>query len=105
MSVTYTAVLPFAETTVTFLAGLLDDERLRRGTRARRRALTTRDQAILVLRWFVDGTRVKQLARADGGRRPVVVGKTSPSRRQRAGGDRARRVAPVDLARATGPRT
>ncbi|MEU2614897.1 transposase family protein [Micromonospora sp. NPDC007271] len=62
MSVTYTAVLPVREETVNRLAGLLDAERTRRGTRARTRSLTCRDQAILALRWFCDGTRIKQLA-------------------------------------------
>ncbi len=66
MSVTYAAVLPVREQTVDFLAGLLMAERVRRGTRAETRALTARDQAVLVLRWFLDGTRMKQLA-ADNG--------------------------------------
>jgi hypothetical protein len=62
MSVTYTATLPVREETVALLAGLLDAERLRRGTRAGTRALTVHDQAVLVLRWFCDGTRMSQLA-------------------------------------------
>lgn len=62
MSVTYTAALPVRERTVVFLTSLLDAERARRGTRAGRRALTTFHQAILVLRWFLDATRVAQLA-------------------------------------------
>jgi DDE superfamily endonuclease len=63
MSVTYTAVLPVREETVDFLAGLLAAERLRRGTRADTRALSCRDQAVLVLRWFLDASRMSQLAR------------------------------------------
>jgi hypothetical protein len=63
MSVTYTATLPVREQTVDFLTELLINERLRRGTRAGTRALPCRDQAILVLRWFCDGTRMRQLAR------------------------------------------
>ncbi len=63
MSVSYTAVLPLREETVTFLAGLLDAERARRGTRTGTRSLTCREQAILVLRWFCDSTRMSQLAR------------------------------------------
>lgn len=63
MSVTYTAVLPVREHTVDVLTGLLTAERARRGTRSGTRALTCRDQAILVLRWFLDGTRMRQLAR------------------------------------------
>jgi hypothetical protein len=60
--VTYSAVLPVAEETVLFVSGLLAAERLRRGTRGRRRALGCYRQAVLVLRWFVDGTRLAQLA-------------------------------------------
>ena len=62
MSVTYTAVLPVRAETVDFLAGLLIVERLRRGTRERTRALSVHGQAVLVLRWFLDGTRMAQLA-------------------------------------------
>jgi len=58
MSVTYTAVLPVRDQTVQFLAGLLQAERARRGTRANTRCLSCHDQAILVLRWFCDGTRL-----------------------------------------------
>src|SRR3954468_538453 len=60
--VTYTAVLPVAEETVLFVSRLLAAERRRRGTRARRRALGCYRQAVLVLRWFLDGTRLAQLA-------------------------------------------
>ncbi len=60
--VTYTAVLPLAEETVHFVSGLLATERQRRGTRGRRRALGCYRQAVLVLRWFLDGTRLAQLA-------------------------------------------
>jgi hypothetical protein len=62
MSVTYTATLPVREETVAFLADLLAAERLRRGTRAGTRSLTCHDQAVLILRWFCDGTRLCQLA-------------------------------------------
>jgi len=60
--VTYSAVLPVAEETVLFVSGLLAAERRRRGTRGRRRVLGCYRQAVLVLRWFVDGTRLAQLA-------------------------------------------
>jgi DDE superfamily endonuclease len=60
--VTYTAVLPVPEETVLFVSGLLAAERRRRGTRGRRRALGCYRQAVLVLRWFLDGTRLAQLA-------------------------------------------
>ena len=56
--VSYTAVLPIAEETVHFVSGLLAAERRRRGTRGRRRALGCYPQAVLLLRWFVDGTRL-----------------------------------------------
>jgi hypothetical protein len=62
MSVTYTATLPVRDETVAFLTGLLDAERARRGTRASTRSLSCHDQAVLVLRWFLDNTRLAQLA-------------------------------------------
>jgi hypothetical protein len=60
--VSYTAVLPVGESTVLFVSGLLAAERSRRGTRGRRRALGCYRQTVLVLRWFLDGTRLTQLA-------------------------------------------
>lgn len=63
MSVTYTATLPVRDETVAFLTDLLIAERRRRGTRADTRALPARAQAVLVLRWFLDGARMSQLAR------------------------------------------
>src|SRR3954471_21954313 len=60
--VTYSAVLPVSEEAVLFVSGLLAVERRRRGTRGRRRALGCYRQAGLVLRWFLDGTRLAQLA-------------------------------------------
>jgi hypothetical protein len=63
MSIAYQAVLPLREDTVLFLTGLLDLEQARRRTRTGTRSLSTRDQAILVLRWFLDDTRMSQLAR------------------------------------------
>ena len=62
MSVTYTAALPARDQTVLFLSSLLHDERVRRGTRANTRALTTFHHAVLILRWFLDATRITQLA-------------------------------------------
>src|SRR4051812_33697953 len=61
-SVTYSAVLPVSQETVLFVSALLADERRRRRTRSRRRALGCYRQAVLVLRWFADGTRLAQLA-------------------------------------------
>ena len=60
--VTYTAVLPVDEDTVQFVSGLLAADRRRRRTRPKRRALGCYRQAVLVLRWFLDGTRLAQLA-------------------------------------------
>jgi len=60
--VSYTAVLPIGESTVAFVSGLLSGQRARRGTRRGRRALGCYRQAVLVLRWFLDATRVAQLA-------------------------------------------
>ena len=61
-SVTYTATLSLREETVLSVAALLHAERLRRGTRASTRSLSCFKQAVLIIRWFLDGTRVKQLA-------------------------------------------
>jgi hypothetical protein len=63
---TYEAVLPIGEVTAEYLAGLLEIEHRRLGTRAGRRALSCVAQAVLVLRWFLDGTRISQLARDNG---------------------------------------
>jgi hypothetical protein len=45
-----------------YLSRLLAAERRRRGTPARSRRLTCRDQALLALRWFRDRTRIDRLA-------------------------------------------
>ena len=58
MSVTYAAVLPVRDQTVDFLTDLLAAERVRRGTRSKTRSLSCHEQAVLVLRWFLDGTRI-----------------------------------------------
>jgi DDE superfamily endonuclease len=62
MSVTYVATLSVREETVLYLSNLLCQERRRRGTRAGLRLLTCFQQAVLVIRWFLDGTRMRQLA-------------------------------------------
>jgi hypothetical protein len=61
MSVAYTAVLEVSEDSVLFLPGLLQAERVRRGTRKGRRALGTYRQAVLVMRWFLEDTRMTSL--------------------------------------------
>jgi hypothetical protein len=63
MSVTYTAELPVREETVWYLAHLLKAERRRRGTRTGSRVLGCLAQAVLILRWFLGGTRITQLVR------------------------------------------
>ena len=60
--VSCTAVLPIGESTVVFLSGLLAGQRVERRTRKGRRALGSYRHAVLALRWFLDGTRVAQLA-------------------------------------------
>jgi DDE superfamily endonuclease len=62
MSVTYTATLPVSDHTVLYLSSLLHAERRRLATRAGTRSLGCYRQAILVLRWLLDGTRMRQLA-------------------------------------------
>jgi hypothetical protein len=57
-SVTYTATLSVREETVLAVSALLHAERRRRGTRS----LSCFKQAVLIIRWFLDGTRVTQLA-------------------------------------------
>src|SRR5215212_1504153 len=74
MSVTYTGVLDVSEDSVLFLSGLLHAERVRRGTRTDSRALSTYRQAVLVLRWLFDDTRMSQLARDNGIGRSTAYG-------------------------------
>ncbi|MET9914878.1 transposase family protein [Streptomyces sp. NPDC006476] len=61
--VTYTAVLDVRRSTAEHLARLLRDRRAEIGTRCGRRALGCFKQAVLILRWFIGGTRLAQLAR------------------------------------------
>jgi hypothetical protein len=61
-SITYTTTLEVRRETAEHLAGLLAAHRLAVGTRTGRRALGPFKQAVLVLRWFLDGTRIRQLA-------------------------------------------
>lgn len=60
--VTYSSVLQVRPSTVLFVARLVQQRREVVGTRDGRRALSPWSQAVLVLRWFLDGTRVRQLA-------------------------------------------
>ncbi|MDQ0748153.1 hypothetical protein QF034_002384 [Streptomyces africanus] len=61
--ITYTATLDVGRETAETLARLLREHRERLGTRKGTRALGVFKQGVLVLRWFVDGTRLAQLAR------------------------------------------
>src|SRR3954467_4410809 len=63
MSVAYEAVLDVSEGGVLFLSMLLHDGRVRRGTRKGTRAMGPYKQAVLVLRWLLDDTRMSGLAR------------------------------------------
>ena len=60
--VTFTCVLEARRETVDFLARLLYLRRCVLGTRSGTRALGPFKQAVLALRWFLDNTRVRQLA-------------------------------------------
>ncbi len=64
--VTYPAMLDVPRALVQHLGRLLQAERRRRGTPRGVRALTNFRQAVLIVRWFRDGTRVSQLARDCG---------------------------------------
>jgi DDE superfamily endonuclease len=66
MSITCVATLPVRDQTGLRVAALLHAGRQRRGTRAGRRALTCYQQAVLVLRWLLDGARMSQLVRDSG---------------------------------------
>jgi hypothetical protein len=78
--VTYTAVLDVTEDTVFFLARLLWLRRRELGTRRTRRSLGCYRQAVLVIRWFLDGTRIAQLAVGNG-----IGGSTRQSRTSESG--------------------
>jgi hypothetical protein len=64
--IAYSATLDLPREVALHLAGLLRGERLARGTRRGRRSLGCFKQAVLALRWFLDGTRVSQLAHDNG---------------------------------------
>jgi DDE superfamily endonuclease len=60
--ITYTTTLEVRRETARYLARLLAAHRLAVGTRGGGRALGPVKQAVLVPRWFLDGTRMRQLA-------------------------------------------
>lgn len=59
----YRAMLDVPAELLRYLSRLLAAERRDRGTPARSRSLTCREQAILALRWFRDRTRIEALGR------------------------------------------
>lgn len=61
--ITYTGVLDVTRATAEALAKLLLEHRERLGTRKGTRALRPFNQSVLILRWFLDGARLTQLAR------------------------------------------
>jgi len=63
---TYSAILDIPRHTVAYLASLLLQNRRVLGTQTRRRALSVGKQAVLVLRWILDNTRLTQLRRDNG---------------------------------------
>lgn len=66
ISVTYTATLDVKRSTAEHLARLLRDHRTVVKTRRGRRVLSCFKQSVVILRWFLDGTRLSQLARDNG---------------------------------------
>jgi hypothetical protein len=66
ISVTYTAVLDVKRSTAEHLAQLLHDHRIAARTHKGRRALGCFRQAVLILRWFIDGSHLAQLACDNG---------------------------------------
>jgi hypothetical protein len=60
--VAYTAVLPVAQETVLFVSRLLAAQRRPMRYARPARALGCNRQAVLILRWLVNGTRLAQLA-------------------------------------------
>lgn len=64
--ITCTATLDVGRETPETPARLLREHRERLGTRKETGALGVFKRGVLVLRWFVDGTRLAQLARDNG---------------------------------------
>lgn len=62
-TITYTGVLYVRRAAAETLAQLLLEHRERLGTRKGTRALAPFKQSVLILRWFLDDTRLTQLAR------------------------------------------
>lgn len=60
--ITFACTLEARRETIYFLARLVHERCARLGTRHGTRALGPFRQAVLVMRWFLDGTRIRQLA-------------------------------------------
>lgn len=60
-SITYTTTLEVRRETVEYLSVLLAQVRKAKGTRKGTRALSPFNQAVLVIRWFLDAERVRRL--------------------------------------------
>jgi hypothetical protein len=87
-------VLPIGEHTAVHLAQLLAGERRDRRTRRGRRAVGPWRQAVLVLRWFLDGTRVAVVV-------VQVATMADPPRRLLLGSDAVAAAAAAGQARVT----
>jgi hypothetical protein len=70
--IAYSATLDLPREVALLLAGPLREERRRPGTRRGRRALGCFKQAVLALRWFIDGTRISPLARDNASSVPTA---------------------------------
>lgn len=66
ISISHQAVLDVSEHSVVFQSQLLQAERVRRGYQQGTRAPGTVRQAVLILRWFLDDTRMAHLAQDNG---------------------------------------
>ncbi|MFF3878828.1 hypothetical protein ACFYYV_46630, partial [Streptomyces sp. NPDC001978] len=66
-------MLDVKRSTAEHVARLLRDHRIAAGTRKGRRALGCFRQAVLVLRWFLDGTRMAQLPSSRGESHPSAL--------------------------------
>jgi hypothetical protein len=100
----YRAMLDVPGELLRYVSRLLAAERRRRGTPARSRRLTCRDQAILALRWFRDRTTIEALGRDHGVSRATacryvaeavdVLSKQAPGLAEALGRPRRARLGP-----------
>jgi hypothetical protein len=77
--VTYSATLDMQRKTMLVVSGLLHAERRRRVTRKGRRSLGCFTRAVLVICWFLDGTRIRrELALGQGDHAGLATHQRSP---------------------------